>query len=459
MHLLAHRRLQLRSFLAPSEARSSLRAIPLGLSLLCTAAVGCTRSEVSLGSGQETTAVGSELICGDGTRTGIIVASRQDQLEALRGCTEINVDLELVGFPGMDLSPLSELRIVRGDLLVGARGNITGSPVGTISSLAGLEALEQVNNLSLAHLTTADLSALARLRSIRRDPLGPQEEGGRLSIYDCSVLHDLRGLDSLAEFAELSTQANAQLESLAGLQVPSTLRSVSLVDEPNLKDLGALAPLEEVGELALDGTAVANLDALQLSSADRIFLRGNASLEQVDGLSSLRNLRELDVLDNDRLQELPGFNEVQGVEFVSVVDNAELRSVPSFQSSLGATAASFYFSRQPEGLVRGQTYYGFNLFEVANNPKLLRITPMGASYTSRQVVIHDNASLIEIDFGAVNNLSLLRIHDNATLTRIGLEQGALVTDLLVQNNPLLSVAPFASVHTLFLTVSGNLDAP
>jgi hypothetical protein len=455
MHQHTRRRFPLRSLVAFAQfGAARFFFAPLGATLLSAALAGCTRSEVSLGSGQGPTDVGSELICGDGTLAGTIVAGTQEQLEALRGCTEINVDLELVGFPGMDLSPLSELRIVRGNLSVGS-ALPRGSNAFSIPSLAGLEALEQVNSLLLSQLTVPDLSALAGLRSVRHDPLGPRAEGGALEITDCDRLRNLGGLDALSGFTDLRTAENALLESLSGLQVPPMLRSVDL-SGATLSDLSALAPLRNVENFVLSDTGVENLDALQLVTANWLLLVNNDWLERADSLSSLQTLPILTVVNNDRLGELPALERTDGLEFFTVVGNAELRSIPSFPMSIAALVETGLYSQvrnSSEGL------YGFTLFEVGDNPKLTQIAGMGAASSATEVAIYGNASLTAIDLGVLNSLSTLRIVDNPALDSIQLAQPAQVSQLQVRNNPLLSTAPFAGVQTLSRDIAGNLDAP
>lgn len=437
-----------------SRRRSSLRSFA---TLLATAVLGCTREEVSLGSGQEVEEA-ADNPCGDGIVLGSVLTETQDDLEELRGCTEVMGDLELHGFPGMDLTPLSALRIVRGNLYVGTQGPLGGSPIGTISSLEGLEALEQVNSLTLSHLTVPDLSGLSSLRAVAFDPLGPHEEGGLLYLRHNTALRDLSGLDSLTDFAQLATTDNAQLESLSGLRVPHTLRSVHLSNEPVLTDLSALGELTSIGELYLENTAITELDALQVKEAELIMLVNNDLLEHANSLSLLVNLRELAVAGNDRLQELPALENTNGFAILNVVGNAQLRSVPSFRSGIGGGLAigSLTPVLGPSSF-QSTTYYGFDVFEVGMNPMLTRIDGMGSAPLARQVAIYDNARLTEVNLGPISSLSVLHVVNNAALTSLQLTQPAQVAHLTVQDNPLFSTAPLAGVQTLSTQMSGNLD--
>lgn len=434
-----------------SPLRSIASPCSIATCLIVTAVLGCARDEVSLGSGQEVEGVAPSDLCGDGIVEGTVVLTSQADVERLRGCTEITGDMQLGGFPDMDLTPLSALRIVRGDLLVGSGGSL-GEQVTTVSSLAGLEGLEQVNGLTLTNLTVPDLSGLAGLRRVSFDPLGLRAAGGNVYISTCNELRDLSGLDSLVDFDALELYNNAQLESLEGLRVPPALSTVSIGANPSLRTLSALRPLRDVGELQLQETGIENLDGLRLRSVESLTLVSNPSLTEVSSLKSLSSLRSFYVQGNPRLLELPSLASIGDIEIVSVVDNAELVSVPV---SLGNTATGIHVPA--EGFSEGVVYFGFDFIEVANNPKLARLSINGSFPQGRVVAIHGNAGLTEIDLGVLNELQGLHIVDNASLATVRLAQPARAVELQIRNNPLLSTAPFAGVQSLSSTISGNLD--
>ncbi|HTV21106.1 MAG TPA: hypothetical protein VMG12_20615, partial [Polyangiaceae bacterium] len=346
-----------------------LRTLPLGLFLFGSAVAGCSGSEVSIGSGQQPVEV-PEGLCGDGTWQGNVVAGRQEQIEALRGCTEITGDLTLRPFAEMDLTPLSELRIVRGDLEVGeASPGVDVS--GRMTSLAGLESLEQVNSLSLRGVMASDLSALANLRRINVDPLGPHTDGGMFEIFSCDELVDLGGLDALADFADISVSGNARLNSLSGPHFPPRMRRISLAGGV-LTDLSALGAVRTVDTFEVQqNTSIQHLDGLALENVGVLALIMNDGLQQVDSLSSLESLENFLVARNPRLERLPSLDGVDFVKMVTVVDNAELRNVPTFSGGLGE---SFWLGAyRSSGADFGPEFASFDVFDVGDNPKLARI--------------------------------------------------------------------------------------
>lgn len=436
----------------------SIGAVPLGLMLLGSAVSGCTGSEVSLGAGQQPVEA-PDGPCGDGVVVGDVFADTQEAIDALRGCSEVTGDLTLRPFPEIDLTPLSELRIVRGDLRVNPEIAQTDQSV-TLPSLAGLESLEQVNNLLLRQVAVADLSALANLRRVSFDPLGPHDAGGTIRIRRCDQLRDLSGLDSLREFADFLLERNASLTSLSGVRFPPSLRTLA-VAEPALTDLSALAPVRNVESVQLGPTTVLqNLDGLALQEVELLNLSDNAALQQVDSLSSLVLLETLIVKHNDKLQQLPSLDGALDVRAAIVVDNAELRNVPSFANGGRGPYSVGAYSAEHVELGFGPPFRFMDLFEVGDNPRLTRIDGIGSALIDvAQVAIYDNAALSEVNFGSLSKMSSLQILDNPALSTIQLSQPAHIVELDVKNNPNLSVAPFADVESLSREFSGNLDNP
>jgi hypothetical protein len=465
-HYIRHRsqRLQLG---AVSLGVVSLGVVPLGLMLLGSAVSGCNGSEVSLGAGQQPVEAPSDGPCGNGVVEGNVFADTQEEIEGLRGCTEVTGDLTVLPFSGIertpflvDLTPLSELRIVRGDLNLGAASASGYSAAGSIPSLAGLESLEQVNNLVLVRVMDEDLSALANLRRVSFDPLGPHTDGGSVSLRACDQLRDLSGLDSLREFADFNLDRNASLTSLSGLRFPPNLRSIGL-SEPALTDLSALAPVRNVESVHLGPTtAVENLDGLALQEVELLVLSDNEALQQVDSLSSLVSLETLIVTHNDQLQQLPSLDGVRDVRGAMIVGNAELRSVPSLASGGRGPYSIGAYSAEHVELGLGPPFGVIDLFEVGDNPSLTRIEGIGGAFLEGgTVAIYGNAALTAINFGTLSAISSLQILDNPALDAIQLSQPARIIELEVKNNPNLSVAPFAGTQSLSSQFSGNLDEP
>jgi hypothetical protein len=375
--------------------------------------------------------------------SGTLVVQTQADVDALSGCRELPGDLFIdlqEGAESLSLAPLAELEVVRGVLSID----------GPLTSLVGLEALEQISGLSLEGLLVSDLTPLRGLRTMERQP-DLRRIGGTIRIAGCDPLVDLAGLENLSAWESLSIDEMANLETLAGLQSPSRAEMIEVTFAPRLSDVSVLARVEEVSGFLLGSTAVESLEGFQLESAEWIHLGQNPMLTDLDGLGELHTVGILAIQDNDALLrvELPGLDDF---EAISILENAVLEAVPHYSASSG----TFF---QPVDGGADADYYrlGRQLFEVGDNPQLTSIVLPTDNSDVEQVAIYRNASLTALDLGFLRRANGLSIQDNAILASLAAPALERVADLAVRNNPVLSVAPFASVQTFTRDVSGNLD--
>ena len=127
-----------------------------------------------------------------------------------------------------------------------------------LTSLAGLEALEELDALSLASnpdlVSLAGLSSVLELPELRLSAAAVDLRGAppvrKLSISrsawtDLSPLGDARALESLA------LADNSALATLAGAQLPERLEALSLSNNPALENLDGLEALSAVEWLSI----------------------------------------------------------------------------------------------------------------------------------------------------------------------------------------------------------------
>jgi hypothetical protein len=321
---------------------------------------------------------------------------------------------------------------------------------GPMTSLAGLEALEQVSGLSLEGLLVSDLTPLRGLRSIQRQP-DYRRIGGAITITSCDQLVDLAGLENVDVWESLYIYSMPNLETLAGLQAPSRADTVEITDSPRLSDVSALASLEELTGFLLAGTAIESFGSLRLEVLDYMNIGNNPRLTSLDGLDRLTTVGLLGIGGNDALLrvDLPALDDF---DIISIVGNAVIEAVPRYAASSGsivppavAPADSDYFR-----LLR-------SYFEVSDNPRLTSVVLPTDFSDIEQVAIRGNASLTSLDLGYMRRSEGLAIQDNAVLGSALAPALERVSDLAILNNPALSVAPFAGVQTFTRDVSGNLD--
>jgi Leucine-rich repeat (LRR) protein len=432
----------------------------------------CARSEVNLGDGGTTTEIAPRgARCADSTLVdGAVVAQSQEDLAALAGCEEIHGDFQVVSFVGADLTPLSALRSVEGELRLGARVGdpvrpaIDGVPaekvtptvplaqqlddvrrgVDWLTSLAGLESLESVGSLTLYRTSVPSLEPLSHLRNLGSNRTGTAS--GQLAVIDTQELRDLSGLEHAAGLRALDIESNDDLESLAGLNVPSNLDEILIYTNRALSDIDALAPLTTVGTFSLSRTGVENLDALSALSVVQTFqISNNRQLRDATGLSGLTTVTELDFQGNPALETLPSFSMLTGYSgaFDLAINNND---------SLESVALDFTWGHE-----QGVAYSRVDSIRISDNKALVSIlSPVGIALATAFEASY-NPSLTELDLSSFTSLSELTVRQNPVLAQVAIPALQTVNTLVVAENPLLSTANFAAVRTFASTMGGNAD--
>jgi hypothetical protein len=418
---------------------------PLAVSALCalTCFSGCSDEPLNLGGDEQASLAGSTCDV-DLESFNNFYALNQADVVALRGCRELPGDL-YIRIPESEqatftLAPLAELEVVHGVLSI----------AGPLTSLAGLEALEQVGSLQLESLLVSDLIPL---RGLRRVQGGLSDAGvfGSVSIQACDELTDLSGLASLTDWRSLFLGNLDALVTLAGLQAPPRLDQLMIMGAPRLSDISALAGVEDLNHLVLSNTAVARFEHFELEVAELIELASNPALTDLDGLDELEIVGNLMIRENPALErvELP---ELASYEGISITGNAVLQAVPPYLAERGSAMISPSGDLEPLGIRSGRV-----LFEVGDNPQVKTIALPGYFGDLQQVAIYQNPSLISLDMTYLSRADNIWIQDNTVLASVAAPALERVDDLAIRNNPALSVAPFANVQTFARDVTGNLD--
>jgi hypothetical protein len=347
----------------------------------------------------------SSLFCpvGGGVDGGVNV-STYAELERYQNCETIRGDLIVRGADFVDLGPLSNLREVHGSVIL----NTTGS-------LRGLSALLSVDSLVIEQFGGRTLTPLSHLAVIR----------DRLSITGAALLTDLDGLSALETVQSIELINLPALRTLSSLIVPNQLDSFQAIDTPQLTDVSALAPLEEVGALALQNTGLGDLNGLQnLTRATSVALVNDASLGSLSqlerlgsltllmldgvGLSNVNGLEGLGTLENTILQNnpnsnpvlarLPVFSNAEVLQKIYIRDNPQLATGPSFPL---ATSADF--------------------ITVSENPSLTQLNGFASLTRARAIEIVRNTALVALDFSQLTSARNVRIKCNTSLDEASLE--------------------------------------
>jgi hypothetical protein len=258
---------------------------------------------------------------------GDVLVKNPDDLALLAGTTAIFGSLTLDGRDGLpriaDLTALSALRYVAGDLVV------FDTRAETLDGLASLEAiggdfsveqngeLEHLNGLSALRCIGGDLALdwNARLHDI--SGLAALEViPGSLSLVRTAP-SELTGLDNLKVVGEsLLLQWNTGLTSLLPL---GNLRAVggtlAIWNSDSLRSSAGLERLERAGGLVIDHTVLENLDALAaLTVIDGdVRIADNGALENVDGLRNVKEISGSVRVTYDPLLESFGLASLTGI--------------------------------------------------------------------------------------------------------------------------------------------------
>jgi hypothetical protein len=448
-------------------ANQRLSAGSLSRLLLISCASACSADVVDLGRGDMSPLVERGPLCPAFPYVaGSTYVTNQGELEALRGCEQIQGDLVVDVFAGADTSPLASLRAIDGSLVLGAYpvslpGSTYSYPAdipldvlvadiieqGYLTSLHGLEALERVGAFYLRGVGVADLSELESLGAV-----GTQLDGlstGLVEIYDAPNLTSLTGFENVINLTQLLLGGNTALQSLSGLVVNSNTGVVSIDGSPELRSLAELAPISYLAGLGLSNVGIRNLDDLvNLGQVVDLTLMSNPELENVDRLGSLTTIESLTLSRNPKLASIPALPDLSGeLRYVFIDSNPELRSV-----SLGLPpSATSYVSRgRPI-----DSSVGF--FEIRGNSKLETLSLAAGLEKADYLNVDGNSSLTSIDFGSLRSLDRLALEDNPALTTLVLGNLQSVDALWVTDNPLLSTAALGNVLTFERVLRGNAD--
>jgi len=262
--------------------------------------------------------------------TGNLVFNTQSEIDSFAsiypGCTELNVDIQINGSGITNLSGLSQVNAMNGELRIFDTSITTLGSLGTFNffgSNSGLYISGNLNLTSLGNLT------------------------GELNRPDATglLLKDLPGISSLNELAGITLISSFWLENMPGLATLSGLENTAITgifllirNNDNLTDLTALS-----GNLgSFNGLTISDNDSLiTLNGLNGIEmmdngiassflnLTNNAVLTNLDALNSITFLpKNFRVVGNTQLPNLMGFSNMTGTaETVDIYENDTLQDL------------------------------------------------------------------------------------------------------------------------------------
>jgi hypothetical protein len=372
-------------------------------------------------------------------------------------------------FEGTDLTPLGSLRNIDGHFHLGVYPELELLDemsldawraefarieqivdAGWLTSLAGVEALQQVGGLTLVGISAPNLEAFESLRRMNGDMVGAVS--GALNIRGAKNLVDLSGLENVRGIRWLEMNDNESFESLDGLQLSTQMQHLWLSNMPALTDIDALAPVEFVAALVyLDNTGVTSLDGLASlqTVVEDLALFNNAELTNVDSLDSLYVVNSLVFSGNPKLTHLPEFAGLVGIDGFEAYNNAELTRIAlNFPSLISFNIVQDSDVPTSAGVI-----------EIGDNPKLATLSFESGFSSAEVLAVYRNDSLTRLDLGSLQKLDRLSINGNAALAEVALGELQTVDSLFVYANPLLSTAGLQTVRTFEREFAENGDDP
>jgi len=257
-----------------------------------------------------------------------VLLTSQAEVDAF-DCTTIDGRLLINGADITDLSALSSLQQISGDL------TIADNPL--LSSLSGLDNLTSINGLFLIlnpQLTTLDgLEAIRQINSIYLDNNHQLQTLSALSgisgelisfiAIGNSGLQNLDGLESITHIngpLEISQSPMlANVNGLAGLTY--TKSTMSLLNCSSLTDVSGLSNFTRSdGNVIFYQTGLTNFDGLEKLNYvnSHLVIEENPFLENLDGLSGLRTAHRLTLHDNPNLTDCCGIYTLIFTDFVFI---------------------------------------------------------------------------------------------------------------------------------------------
>jgi len=420
-------------------------------------------------------------------------------------CSEINENLIIGQFNSdiTDLSPLSQIEMVRGDLIIQLDNHVVDLSVFdnlkeigrdlriavTVTTDIPFPNVEKVgNDLTVSGGSLTDIAGFNNLISVEEDFL----------INGSGNLLDITGFQKLEKTGgDFSIYLNSELESISSFnELDSIFGRVQISDNPSLTAISGFNNLVHIGtDLYITSTGFTSLSGFpQLNDlGNDLYLSGNNNLELIDGFENLtyinggltiRFCSSMDTLEafpsltevgediliefNESLTEIKGFSAVTNViKGISFRDNDVLKDINGFEN-LEALDGWLWFQNNPvlENVEGFKTVReigdGINFtrnHSVQNVNGLSNVQSLGDN-----LIISDNDSLVELD--SLENISSINgyivVSKNDLLTSIeGIRNidpfsvvGSFGSDLRILDNLSLEECSVRSVCAL-LTIPGK----
>lgn len=304
-------------------------------------------------------------------------------IQANPQCRVIDSKLELNGSGITDLTILSQIEEIKGNLVISNT---------SLSSLAGLENLHTI--------------------------------GGGLSMIRNNELQSFSGFDGLKSITQyLSISDLDSLDRIDGFENLDSIRSLLIYDS-NIESIDGFSNLRKVqGSFRITECPflqdISGFDNLEIIGTD-LTLTTNAALEQVSGFNKLRIVEELVIEENSSLSLLSGFQELESCDEISLSNNSSRMVIEGFQNQLTRVKEFNILNDDQLRSIEGSLNMLAESIFFYNNPNLEQLNDFEIGNKCNSLDIHFNESLKSINgFNELDSItSFLRIGSNEQLADI-----------------------------------------
>jgi hypothetical protein len=354
--------------------------------------------------------------------TGNYTANSQALLDLLAGCTTINGDLTISASGITNLSSLSSLTTINGNLQIINTTNL--------ASLNGLSNLTTINGtLSLGNTNISNLDGISNLNTVSGIGLSQNNSltniqglsnvagimSGAITIFQNNNLTNLSGLQNITQASSINITENLTLQNLNGLAGITTLTN-NISNTLQIQQNNALTSLDGLNNL----TTFTNNGGVKII--------GNQALTSIDALAQINNLILIDILDNSNLSTCA---------IASVCSLLNVNNSNAFISGNGTNCSSKIVVQNICTTLSSSDFELESNLKIYPNPFNSQITfDFGNSYENVTVLIHDitGKQLYKNSFSGnqlvVNNLG--NIPSGIYVATLTTENGTSITKKIVK---------------------------
>ncbi len=400
----------------------------------------------TIGGNQTFASNAAEFVAGDCfCPAGDIELTSQAAVESFAAtypnCKNLPGNLNIRGREVLDLSPLSQLETIAGNLEIFDVGS-TAFAFTNLVSIGG-------NLRIVAHSFIPILDGLSKLKTIGGSFVYSDNRDGFVGSDDAA----LAGLNNLESVGGEFRIHESEMKSIIGFEKLTRIGGIfSIQNNPNLEIINAFGQLSEIGT--------------------DFWINETPLLSSFNALSNLRQLRDVTIMDT-QLPDLQVLSGLEGVEVLLITDNPAMSSMRGLENLSSVEAIAIGRNNSLANIdafsnltTIASTNSGSTGVFLSSNPLLTNLNGLsGLTGTVGDIFIAGHDALVDID--ALSNISAitgsLDIKLNPNLTQLDGLRGlrSVGENISIEVNAALSnfegICPLVSEGTIggTLTITNN----